>query len=93
MGDVEVSECPADAGCYTAEMCGGTILCMESALPQHGCPESPPPVGALCEPNGPGAFCDYPTNADCFESYGCQLAGDTYTWAFVGGGCNGNGGG
>jgi hypothetical protein len=92
-GDVEVSECPADAGCYSAEMCGGTILCMDGALPQHGCPPSPPPSGTACDPNADASFCDYPTNGDCFESYACQLADDTYVWSFVGGGCTGNGGG
>lgn len=90
-GDTEVSACPADAACYTATMCGTTIVCMDAGMPQHGCPESPPPSGTACDPSF-SSFCDYPINGDCFESYACQSSSNGASWEPVGGGCSGNSG-
>lgn len=90
-GDTEVVQCPLDAQCYTASMCGSTITCVETALPQHGCPPTPP--SGACDPSFT-QLCDYPSSESCFESYACQQSPDgSASWTFVGGGCAGSGGG
>ena len=87
-GDVEVSDCIPDAGCYTLDnFCNdGVIVCADIALPQHGCPLSQPTDGMSCSDQG--MFCDYPQGNDCFSSVMC----DSGSWWWIGGGCDGGGG-
>ena len=58
MGDVQVTECPADASCYMVSLCGTTITCQEAeCFPDR-------------EPNrsyvGQGSACDA-VDFDCIE--------------------------
>lgn len=91
-GDDEVGECPADGACYTAELCGESVLCWDVGL-AHGCPETIPASGSVCSDYE--LLCDYPINGgDCFESWQCQaslLPDGGLIWQHVGGGCSGSG--
>jgi hypothetical protein len=84
-------DCPPDANCYSVSSCGNTILCIDDAMPTHGCPLTAPSDGQLCDPINENQFCDYPTSPQCFESYACGLSGDVYQWRWIGGGCEGGG--
>lgn len=72
--------CPPDL-CYVAEACGSTLECVDTALPQHGCPFAEPELGTACTVDD---ICSYPDGPDCFVSYGCTSDG---VWEGYGGEC------
>lgn len=84
-GDTLVPSCPLDAPCYSVTVCGATVTCVDSTMPEHGCPPVVPADGEACDPNAGPTFCDYPTSPGCFESWQCEATG----WTFAGGGCAG----
>lgn len=83
--DIEVGECPSDASCYEASLCGWTTLCLDQGLP-HGCPTSEPTEGNACDPEIVGQLCDYYDDVGCFSTYECSSA--DVDWVWVGGGCD-----
>ncbi len=71
--------CPSDASCYSPNVCGHMIECIDDALPQHRCPETLPGVGAACV--FPALVCDYPTTPGCTHELNCSNVG---IWADAG---------
>lgn len=57
--------------CYFAEYCGGSKNCIDSALPEHGCPETAPDAGTPCG-NVLGQSCTYPTMPGCEQMFVCD---------------------
>ena len=90
-GDAEVDSCPTDVSCYEASLCGSSIFCIDTSLPEHGCPSSAPD-GLGCNPTFDTQTCDYTTSENCFDSYECEAGGDAAYWTFIGGGCAGSDG-
>lgn len=74
--------CPEDASCYTAELCGMAILCLDNGL-AHGCPPEPPLEGEPCPFE---VVCEYPVEVDCVEIWECDSMGGqaapivTFAW-------------
>jgi hypothetical protein len=77
-GDTDVTggACPPDKTCYEQLLCDTSrALCVDDALPQHGCLDYNPGEGPpACWPFQ-GATCSYQDESGCVETYHCDESG------------------